>query len=247
MIWILWYNQSRNQDEPLGVFPVNYWIREDLLRVSISGGAHRLSDGLTERQRQVLQFIKDEIRAKGYPPSVREIGEAIGLSSSSTVHGHMAKLEEKGFIRRDPTKPRAIEVMGESHGGLSMRMVSVPVLGRVTAGLPILAVENIEEHFPLPADFARADPSELFFLTVQGDSMIDAGILDGDYVLVRSQPLANNGEIVVAMIEDEATVKRFYREQGRIRLQPENRFMDPIIVPNAQVLGKVIGLVRRME
>jgi repressor LexA len=204
-------------------------------------------DGLTERQRQVLQFIKEEIRQRGYPPSVREIGEAIGLSSSSTVHGHMARLEEKGYIRRDPTKPRAIEVLGDSGGAPHKRTVQVPILGRVTAGLPIYAEQHVEDHFPLPVDFVRADEADLFFLTVQGDSMIEAGILDGDYVLVRRQQQASNGEIVVAMIEEEATVKRFYKEQGRIRLQPENRFMDPIIVPSAQILGKVIGLVRRMD
>ncbi|HWI64018.1 MAG TPA: transcriptional repressor LexA [Symbiobacteriaceae bacterium] len=206
-----------------------------------------MPDGLTERQRQVLQFIKEEIRAKGYPPSVREIGEAIGLSSSSTVHGHMARLEEKGFIRRDPTKPRAIEVLDETFSLPRKRTVNVPVVGRVTAGLPIFADQNVEDHFPLPADFVRADESELFFLTVQGDSMIDAGILDGDYVLVRRQQSATNGDIVVALIEDEATVKRFYKEQGHIRLQPENRFMDPIIVPNAQILGKVVGLIRQLD
>ncbi len=206
-----------------------------------------MPDDLTERQRQVLQFIKDEIRLKGYPPSVREIGEAIGLSSSSTVHGHMAKLEEKGFIRRDPTKPRAIEVLGEIGATPAKRTIHVPVVGRVTAGLPIYADQNVEDHFPLPVDFVRADETDLFFLTVQGESMIEAGILDGDYVLVRRQQHAGNGDIVVAMIEDEATVKRFYREHGHIRLQPENRFMDPIIVPNAQVLGKVIGLIRRMD
>lgn len=206
-----------------------------------------MPDDLTERQRQVLQFIKDEIRQKGYPPSVREIGEAIGLSSSSTVHGHMAKLEEKGYIRRDPTKPRAIEVLGEVGFMPAKRTMNVPVVGRVTAGLPIFADQNVEDHFPLPVDFVRADESDLFFLTVQGESMIEAGILDGDYVLVRRQQHANNGDIVVAMIEDEATVKRLYREHGHIRLQPENRFMDPIIVPNAQVLGKVIGLIRRMD
>lgn len=207
-----------------------------------------MPEGLTERQRQVLQYIKDEIRAKGYPPSVREIGEAIGLSSSSTVHGHMARLEEKGFIRRDPTKPRAIEVLDEDLTSMPRRRtVNVPVLGRVTAGLPIYAEQNIEDHFPLPADFVRADETDLFFLTVQGDSMIEAGILNGDFVLVRRQPSAHNGDIVVALIEDEATVKRFYKEHGHIRLQPENRFMDPIIVPSAQILGKVVGLIRRFD
>jgi repressor LexA len=206
-----------------------------------------MPEGLTERQRQVLQFIKDEIRAKGYPPSVREIGEAIGLSSSSTVHGHMARLEEKGYIRRDPTKPRAIEVLDDDFVLPRKRVVSVPLVGRVTAGLPILAVENIEDHFPLPADFIRADESDLFFLTVQGDSMVEAGILSGDYVLVRRQQSAVNGEIVVAMIDDEATVKRFFKEQGHIRLQPENRYMDPIIVPTVQILGKVAGLIRKLD
>lgn len=206
-----------------------------------------MTDGLTDRQRQVLQFIKEEIRAKGYPPSVREIGEAIGLSSSSTVHGHMARLEEKGFIRRDPTKPRAIEVLDESFSLPRKRTVNVPIMGRVTAGLPIFADQNIEDHFPLPADFVRANEEDLFFLTVQGDSMVDAGILNGDYVLVRRQQSAVNGDIVVALIEDEATVKRFFKEHGHIRLQPENRYMDPIIVPNAQILGKVVGLVRQLD
>ena len=149
-------------------------------------GCRCMPEPLTERQRQILQFIKDEIRTKGYPPSVREIGEAIGLSSSSTVHGHMTRLEEKGYIRRDPTKPRAIEVLDGSHTQLK-RTIAVPMVGRVTVGQPILAQEAIEDHFPLPADFVRADESELFFLTVQGDSMIDAGILDGDYVLVHRQ------------------------------------------------------------
>lgn len=206
-----------------------------------------MRDGLTERQRQVLQFIKDEIRLKGYPPSVREIGEAIGLSSSSTVHGHMARLEEKGYIRRDPTKPRAIEVLDEPGGIPRKRTVNVPVVGKVTAGQPILAYENIEDHFPLPADFVNADSSELFFLSVQGDSMIEAGILNGDYVLVRRQQQATNGDIIVALIEDEATVKRFFKEDGHIRLQPENRFMEPIIVPDVQILGKVVGLIRRFD
>lgn len=205
-----------------------------------------MPESLTERQRQILQFIKDEIRTKGYPPSVREIGEAIGLSSSSTVHGHMTRLEEKGYIRRDPTKPRAIEVLDGSTTKLQ-RTITVPVVGRVTAGQPILAQETIEDHFPLPSDFVRADESDLFFLKIQGDSMIEAGILDGDLVLVQRQQHASNGDIVVALIEDEATVKRFFKEQDHIRLQPENRFMDPIIVPDCQVLGKVVGLVRRMH
>ncbi len=209
-----------------------------------------MPDGLTERQRQVLHFIKDEIRKRGYPPSVREIGEAVGLSSSSTVHGHLARLEEKGFLRRDPTKPRAIEVL-DDEPKLTKRVVNIPVVGRVTAGQPILAVENVEDHFPLPADFLRGDAeNDVFFLTVQGDSMIEAGILDGDYVLVRRTHTARNGEIVVAQVpgpdDMEATVKRFYKESGHIRLQPENRHMDPILVKDCTILGKVVGLVRRM-
>lgn len=205
-----------------------------------------MSDGLTERQRQVLQHIRDEIRAKGYPPSVREIGEAIGLSSSSTVHGHLARLEEKGYLRRDPTKPRAIELLGEALGEPVKRMINVPVVGRVTAGQPIFAEQNVEDHFPIPADFVRTE-AELFALSVRGDSMIEAGILDGDMVLVRRQQTALNGDIVVALIEDEATVKRFFKESHYIRLQPENRTMEPILVSQVQILGKVIGLVRNME
>ncbi|MGE5561280.1 MAG: transcriptional repressor LexA [Chloroflexota bacterium] len=204
-----------------------------------------MTDGLTERQREILDFIKRELRTKGYPPSVREIGEAIGLSSSSTVHGHLARLEEKGLIRRDPTKPRAIEVHDYDHAiPYAGRVINVPVVGRVTAGQPILAVENIEETFPLPIEFARDDNT--FLLVVRGESMIEAGIFDGDYVLVRQQEHAQNGDIVVAMIEDEATVKRFFREDGHFRLQPENRYMDPIIVDDVRILGKVMGLFRRM-
>lgn len=205
-----------------------------------------MGDRLSERQRQIIDFIRSTIETKGYPPSVREIGEAIGLSSSSTVHGHLDKLSKMGMIRRDPTKPRAIELIGEKLTRERTRTMTIPVIGRVTAGQPILAQENIEDQFPLPLDFVRADEKELFFLKVQGDSMVDAGILNGDWVLVRKQETARNGEIVVALIEDEATVKRFFKEQGQIRLQPENRFMDPIIVPDAKVLGKVVGVIRRM-
>lgn len=205
-----------------------------------------MTDGLTERQREILEYIKREIRTRGYPPSVREIGEAIGLSSSSTVHGHLARLEEKGFIRRDPTKPRAIEVCDPDRAlpYYAGRVIDVPLVGRVTAGQPILAVENIEETLPLPAEFVRDENS--FLLVVRGESMIEAGILDGDYVLVRQQEFAHNGDIVVALIDDEATVKRFYKESGHIRLQPANRYMDPIIVSDVRILGKVVGLFRRM-
>lgn len=199
---------------------------------------------LTDRQRQIFSYIKDETRKRGYPPSVREIGEAVGLSSSSTVHGHLARLEEKGMIRRDPSKPRAIEILDWVHNEPRRPMVNVPLLGRVTAGQPILAVENIEEYFPLPQDLVGE--AELFMLEVRGDSMIEAGILEDDYVVVRRQSTARNGEIVVAMIDEEATVKRFFREADHIRLQPENRRLEPIRVRDCQVLGKVIALFRRV-
>jgi len=199
---------------------------------------------LTDRQREILDYIKREIREKGYPPSVREIGEAIGLSSSSTVHGHLERLESKGLIRRDPTKPRAIEVLEEDRFAPAKRVINIPLVGRVTAGQPVLAVENIEDTIPLPWDFVRDENT--FLLTVKGDSMIEAGILDGDLVLVRRQPTASNGDIVVALLEDEATIKRFHREKNYIRLQPENRHMAPIIARDVVILGKVIGLYRHM-
>ncbi|MHB8171096.1 MAG: transcriptional repressor LexA [Thermincolia bacterium] len=200
---------------------------------------------LSSRQMAILDFIKKEIRAKGYPPSVREIGEAVGLSSSSTVHGHLAQLEAKGYLRRDATKPRAIEVLDGSENVIKKEMINVPIVGRVTAGQPILAVENIEDTFPLPLDFVRND--DVFILTVSGDSMIEAGILDGDYILVRQQKTARNGEIIVALMDDEATVKTFYKESDHIRLQPENPRLEPILVKDVDVLGKVIGVFRRLH
>lgn len=209
-------------------------------------GAVPVPEGLTPRQRQVLDYIKEQVRRKGYPPSVREIGEAVGLSSSSTVHGHLARLEEKGLIRRDPTKPRAIEVLGDD--GLYPQRhptVMVPLVGKVTAGEPILAVENIEDQFPMPAQLVQGE--NVFMLTVRGDSMIEAGIFDGDYVLVRQQSSADNGDIVVALIGEEATVKRFFRERDHIRLQPENSRLEPIRVRDVQILGKVIGLFRTLH
>lgn len=201
-----------------------------------------MAEPLSPRQRQVLEYIEQEVATRGYPPSVREIGQAIGLASSSTVHGHLSKLEEKGYIRRDPTKPRAIEVLlpGRPH----RQVVNLPVVGRVTAGQPILAVENIEDHFPISKEFLPGE--DVFVLKIQGDSMIEAGILDGDYAFVRQQDYADNGEIVVALIGDEATVKRFFREEDHIRLQPENPAMEPIRVPNARILGKVVGVFRRI-
>lgn len=211
----------------------------------LRGGADERAP-LTEQQQKVLDYIREHIAAKGFPPSVREIGDAIGLSSSSTVHGHLNRLEEKGYIRRDPTKPRAMEVVGDERP--SRPTWYVPVMGKVAAGLPILAQQNIEDFMPLPQGFVRGtDPAELFFLEVQGDSMILAGILDGDHILVRRQPTARNGEIVVAMVEGEATCKRFYKEQGRFRLKPENPYMDDMWFDEVEVLGKVVGVVRRMD
>lgn len=197
---------------------------------------------LTRRQRQILDYIKACIRERGYPPSVREIGEAVGLKSTSTVHAYLSRLEQKGFIRRDPTKPRAIEVFDEAMA--RARTVAVPLVGQVTAGQPILAVENIEDVLPLPTGLVP--DGEVFALRIRGDSMIGAGILDGDYVIVRRQETADNGDIVVALIDDEATVKRFFRENDRIRLQPENPAMEPIYVRDARILGKVVALLRRM-
>jgi repressor LexA len=203
---------------------------------------------MSKKQQDILTYIIAEVQKKGYPPSVREIGFAVGLKSTSTVHGHLEKLEEKGYIRRDPSLPRAIEILGnnnETHPLIRKEMVNVPIVGRVTAGQPILAVENIEDNFPLPVDFIGKNES--FILCIRGESMIDAGILDGDYVLVEKQSTAKNGDIVVALIdEEEATVKRFYKEKDHIRLQPENAHMDPILVPDARILGRVTGVIRKL-
>ena len=190
-------------------------------------------------QQKILDYIKSEIDLKGYPPSVREICHAVGLKSTSTVHAHLNHLEEQGLIRRDSTKPRALEVLDGSH----QRGRSVPLVGRVTAGMPILAVENIEDYIVLPQNVLGQD--EIFCLRVQGESMIEAGILDGDIVVLRRQDYADNGDIVVAMVEDEATLKRIFYEDGHVRLQPENATMAPIIVENAQVLGKLVALFRQ--
>ncbi len=201
---------------------------------------------ISKRQNSILDFIKQEVREKGYPPSVREIAEAVGLLSSSTVHGHLDRLEKKGFIRRDPTKPRAIEILSQDDNDnvIHMPVAQVPIVGKVTAGIPIMATENIEDYFPLPAHYV-GDSNNVFILNVIGESMIEAGIHNGDYVIVRQQQTANNGDIVVAMTEDdEATVKTFYKEKDHIRLQPENDTMEPIRLQNVSILGKVIGLFR---
>lgn len=201
---------------------------------------------MSNRQNSILEFIKNEVRDKGYPPSVREIGEAVGLASSSTVHGHLDRLEKKGLIRRDPTKPRAIEILGDDDDNvyrLSSSIRQIPLIGKVTAGVPITATENIEEYFPLPLNMVGDQP--VFMLSVSGDSMIEIGIHNGDYVIVRQQPTAVNGDIVVAMTEEnEATVKTFYKERDHIRLQPENASMEPLRLSNVSILGKVIGLIR---
>ena len=201
---------------------------------------------MSNRQTAILEFIKTEVREKGYPPSVREIGEAVGLASSSTVHGHLDRLEKKGLIRRDPTKPRAIEILGdenESVSHYSFTVRKVPLVGKVTAGVPITATENIEEYYPLPEHMVG--DHQVFMLSVIGESMIEAGIHSGDYVIVRQQQTASNGDIVVAMTEDdEATVKTFYKEKDHVRLQPENSTMEPIRLQKVSILGKVIGLIR---
>ena len=197
---------------------------------------------ITDKQREILEYIKAEILNRGYPPAVREICEAVKLKSTSSVHAHLETLEKNGYIRRDPTKPRAIEIVDENFNLPRREMVNVPIVGKVAAGEPILAVENIENYFPIPAEFMPNEPT--FILQVQGESMINAGILDGDYVLVQQQPTANDGDMVVALVDDSATVKTFYKENGYYRLQPENDFMDPIIVSEVMIMGKAIGTFR---
>ena len=194
----------------------------------------------SEKKMQILDFIRREIDDKGYPPSVREICLAVGLNSTSTVHAHLNRLEEEGYIRRDATKPRALELTDTA----TVRGRSVPLVGRVTAGMPILAQQNIEEYYMLPQNLVGGD--EVFILSVQGESMIETGILDGDFVIVRRQSHAENGDIVVAMIDDEATVKRIFYEKTRVRLQPENSAMQPIYARDVTVLGRVIALFRQM-
>lgn len=204
---------------------------------------------LSKRQQMILDFIKSEVDKKGYPPSVREIAVAVGLASSSTVHGHLERIETKGYIRRDPTKPRAIEILDKSVDSNIPRDEAryAPVIGKVTAGLPITAIENIEEFIPVPSSSANVDDN-LFVLIIEGESMIEAGILDGDMVIIRQQNTAENGDIVVAMTEDdEATVKRFFKEKDHIRLQPENATMEPLRYQNVTILGKVIGLYRNVH
>lgn len=197
---------------------------------------------ITSKQQEILEYIKSEILSKGYPPSVREIGEAVNLKSTSSVHSHLESLEKKGYIRRDLAKPRAIEIMDDNFNLTRREVVNVPIVGQVAAGSPILAVENIENYFPIPSEYMPNKQS--FMLKVKGESMINVGIYDGDQILVEESPTAHNGDIVVALVDDSATVKTFYKEDGYIRLQPENDTMDPIIVEDCQILGKVFGVFR---
>lgn len=200
---------------------------------------------ITNRQLEILNYIKDMILKDGYPPSVRQICEAVHLKSTASVHFHLSVLEEKGYIRRDPTKPRTIEILDDLFNFTTREMVNIPVVGTVAAGEPILAEERVEDYFPFPAEVLHTD-KEVFILQVKGESMINAGIKPGDKIMVEQQETAENGEIVVALIEDSATVKRFYKENGYYRLQPENDTMEPIIVDDVQILGKVVGLIRMM-
>ena len=218
----------------------------------------QVKDGLNKREKSILKYIAKQIEKNGYPPSVREIGKAVGLSSTATVHGYLAKLEEKGYIRKETQKGRTLKLLRDENGESLARkkkqetkefysgreMVEVPIIGKITAGEPILAVENVTDTFPIPIDFVGN--SESFMLTVRGESMIEAGILNGDYILVKKQNTAENGQIVVALIEEEATVKTFYKEEDHIRLQPENSTMEPIILPDCKILGKVAGVFRKM-
>ena len=197
---------------------------------------------ISKKQQEILNYIKEEILSRGYPPSVREICEAVNLKSTSSVHAHLESLEKNGYIRKDPTKPRAIEVMDDDFNLTRREVVNVPLIGTVAAGQPVLAQQNIENYIPVPSEYMPNQQS--FMLRVKGESMINAGILNGDSVLVKEQPTAENGDIVVAMIDDGATVKRYFRESGHIRLQPENDTMDPIIVENCTILGKVFGVFR---
>ena len=197
---------------------------------------------ISKKQQEILEYIKSQILERGFPPAVREICEAVNLKSTSSVHSHLETLEKNGYIRRDPTKPRTIEILDDNFNLTRREMVNVPIIGQVAAGQPILAEQNIEDYFPIPVE--RMPNKQTFLLKVKGESMINAGILDGDLVLVQEEKTASNGDMVVALIDDGATVKTFYKEEGVIRLQPENDFMDPIIVQDVSILGKVIGVMR---
>lgn len=213
----------------------------------MAGGSLFMAYGkISKKQQEILDYLKSEIVRRGYPPTVREICDAVHLKSTSSVHSHLESLEKNGYIRRDPAKPRAIEIVDDAFNVTRREVASIPLVGQVAAGVPILAAQNIESYFPLPADYMPQNPA--FMLRVKGTSMINAGINNGDLLLVEEQKTARNGDIVVAMIDDSATVKRFYKEKGYIRLQPENDSMDPIIVKDhLQIIGKVFGVLRFME
>jgi repressor LexA len=198
---------------------------------------------ITQKQSDILEFIKSELLSKGYPPTVRDICNAVNLKSTSSVHAHLETLEKNGYIRRDPTKPRAIEIIDENFSLTGREVVNVPIVGRVAAGEPLLATQNIENYFPIPMEFMPNN--DVCMLEVKGESMINVGIFEGDWIVVEKKNTARNGEIIVALVDDSATVKTFYKEDGHIRLQPENDTMDPIIVPDCKILGKVISLYRR--
>ena len=203
------------------------------------------SNSLSNKQQEILDYLKECILSKGYPPAVREICEAVHLKSTSSVHAHLETLEAKGYIRKDPTKPRAIEILDDSFNLTRREVVNVPIVGTVTCGEPILAVQNIQDYFPVPPEYLRASTNNTFMLKVKGDSMINAGIFHGDLVLIEETNTARNGDMVCALIDDSATIKTFYKEMDHIRLQPENDTMEPIIVKgNVDILGKVVGLFR---
>ena len=194
---------------------------------------------ITKKQEEILEYIKDQIMNRGFPPAVREICEAVNLKSTSSVHAHLETLEKNGYIRRDPTKPRAIEILDDNFNMVRRELVNVPVVGRVAAGEPILATENVESYFPIPAEYVPKNPT--FMLTVKGDSMINAGIFSGDHLLIEQKSTAENGEIIVALLDDSATVKTFYKEDGHYRLQPQNDAMEPIITDDVQILERSLG------
>ena len=203
---------------------------------------------ISKKQSEILEYMKNEILNRGFPPSVREICEAVSLKSTSSVHSHLETLEKNGYIRRDPTKPRAIEIVDDNFNLVRRETVNVPIIGKVAAGEPLLAVQNVEGYFPIPSEYMPN--KQTFMLVVQGDSMVNAGIFSGDYVVVEKQEIAENGDKIVALVEDSATIKTFYKEKDHIRLQPENDYMDPIVIhpeQQFQVLGKVIGVFRFMK
>jgi len=215
----------------------------ELYFIPILGGSITMPGKISAKQQEIFNYIKDEILKKGYPPTVREICEVVHLKSTSSVHSHLETLEKLGYIHRDPTKPRAIEITDDEFALSRREIMNIPIVGRVAAGQPILATENIDDYFAIPTEFLPTN-EELFILIVKGDSMVNAGIFEGDMLVVQKQSIARNGDIVVALVDDSATVKRFYKEANYIRLQPENDFMDPIIVPSCEILGKVVRLFR---